>query len=82
MSLTEICTKTNIPEASLWTVNEVGEWIENIGYAQYKDCFIENYIDGKKLITVNASTLPMMGITKFEDTQTYKRTVITGRTRQ
>ncbi|KAF7260417.1 hypothetical protein EG68_02437 [Paragonimus skrjabini miyazakii] len=69
MSLTEICANTNIPEASLWTIKEVGEWIENIGYPQYRNCFVENYIDGKKLISVNASTLPMMGITKFDHTQ-------------
>lgn len=37
-----------------------------------KMCFITNGIDGKKLIQIDANTLPKMGITKFEDIQVIK----------
>ncbi|XP_029453513.1 sterile alpha motif domain-containing protein 15 isoform X2 [Rhinatrema bivittatum] len=31
-----------------------------------QDCFLENFITGRKLIFVNCSSLPQMGITNFE----------------
>ncbi|MBN3283283.1 SAM15 protein, partial [Polyodon spathula] len=30
-------------------------------------CFTENYISGRKLILVNCSTLPTLGVTHFKD---------------
>ncbi|KAG8223859.1 hypothetical protein J437_LFUL005422, partial [Ladona fulva] len=32
-----------------------------------KECFINNYISGRKLILVDANTLPKLNITNFED---------------
>ncbi|CAL8084306.1 unnamed protein product [Calicophoron daubneyi] len=71
----EICRTTVIPEASHWTIEQVCEWIESIGFPYYKNCFIDNYIDGKKLIKVDASTLPMMNITKFNHIQIITRSI-------
>ncbi|KAA0187801.1 hypothetical protein FBUS_05404 [Fasciolopsis buskii] len=65
----EICINTEIPEASQWTTEQVAEWISDLGFPNYKDCFIENFIDGRKLILVDASALPKMGITFFPHIQ-------------
>nr|CAH8845772.1 unnamed protein product [Trichobilharzia regenti] len=67
MSITEICKNALIPPASLWDIHQVASWIEDIGYPQYKKCFIENRIDGCNLIKVNSTTLPNLGVRKFED---------------
>lgn len=50
-----------------WSPERVAEWISDLGYPQYKECFTENFISGQKLIHVNCSNLPQMGITDFED---------------
>ncbi|TPP63267.1 hypothetical protein FGIG_08062 [Fasciola gigantica] len=79
MTSLEICLNTTIPEASQWPTEQVAEWISELGFPNYKNCFVENFIDGRKLIQVDASALPKMGITKFEDIQ-YKGTHKFGRT--
>ncbi|XP_029396405.1 sterile alpha motif domain-containing protein 15 [Mus pahari] len=50
-----------------WSPERVAEWISDLGFPQYKECFTENFINGQKLIHVNCSNLPQMGITDFED---------------
>nr|CAX73255.1 SAM domain-containing protein [Schistosoma japonicum] len=67
MSFSEICKNAWIPEALLWDVGQVACWIEDIGYPQYKECFTGNQIDGRSLIKIHSSTLPDIGVTKFED---------------
>ncbi|XP_023367349.1 sterile alpha motif domain-containing protein 15 [Otolemur garnettii] len=50
-----------------WDPEKVAEWISQLGFPQYKECFIANFINGRKLIHVNCSNLPQIGITDFED---------------
>ncbi|XP_031213128.1 sterile alpha motif domain-containing protein 15 [Mastomys coucha] len=50
-----------------WSPERVADWISDLGFPQYKNCFTENFISGRKLIHVNCSNLPQMGITDFED---------------
>ncbi|KAG5846961.1 hypothetical protein ANANG_G00120520 [Anguilla anguilla] len=50
-----------------WSCKDVAKWIESLGYPQYTECFTENFITGKKLIYINCSYLPRLGITDFED---------------
>ncbi|KAK1150365.1 hypothetical protein AOXY_G34125 [Acipenser oxyrinchus oxyrinchus] len=50
-----------------WSCEDVSKWIESLGYQQYTACFTENYINGRKLILVNCSTLPRLGVTDFND---------------
>eukprot|EP00055_Hartaetosiga_balthica_P007188 m.24358 g.24358 ORF g.24358 m.24358 type:complete len:85 (+) comp5640_c0_seq1:98-352(+) len=50
-------------------INEVAEWIEGLGYPQYKDCFVSNFIDWDKLKIINSATLPQLGIQKFNHIQ-------------
>lgn len=49
-----------------WSPERVAEWISELGFPQYKECFTANFISGRKLIHVNCSNLPQMGITDFE----------------
>ncbi|CAH6847396.1 sterile alpha motif domain-containing protein 15 [Phodopus roborovskii] len=53
-----------------WSPEKVAEWIGELGFPQYKECFTENFISGQKLIYVNCCNLPQMGITDFEDMKT------------
>ncbi|XP_037359680.1 sterile alpha motif domain-containing protein 15 [Talpa occidentalis] len=50
-----------------WSPEKVAEWISKLGFPQYKECFTTNFISGRKLIHVNCSNLPQIGITDFED---------------
>ncbi|XP_048217967.1 sterile alpha motif domain-containing protein 15 [Perognathus longimembris pacificus] len=52
-----------------WSPETVADWIGYLGFPQYKECFTTNFISGRKLIHVNCSNLPQMGITDFEDMQ-------------
>ncbi|CAO2587028.1 Sterile alpha motif domain-containing protein 15 [Lemmus lemmus] len=56
-----------------WTAEKVAEWIGELGFPQYKECFTTNFINGPKLIHVNCCNLPQMGITDFEDMKTISR---------
>ncbi|KAL1789845.1 sterile alpha motif domain-containing protein 15 [Sigmodon hispidus] len=53
-----------------WSPEKVAEWISELGFPQYKECFTANFINGRKLIFVNCCNLPQMGITDFEDMKT------------
>ncbi|XP_008055253.1 sterile alpha motif domain-containing protein 15 [Carlito syrichta] len=56
-----------------WDPENVAEWISQLGFPQYKECFTTNFISGRKLIQVNCSNLPQMGITDFEDMKVISR---------
>ncbi|KAG7237132.1 hypothetical protein INR49_032773 [Caranx melampygus] len=52
-----------------WTCHDVAGWIESLGFPQYKACFTDNLITGRKLIYVNCIYLPRLGVTDFKDMQ-------------
>ncbi|KAH0620464.1 hypothetical protein JD844_020963, partial [Phrynosoma platyrhinos] len=55
------------PPHLAWTPQDVAAWVEALGFPQYKqECFTANFISGRKLIHVNCSNLPQIGITDFE----------------
>ncbi|GFS06841.1 sterile alpha motif domain-containing protein 15 [Elysia marginata] len=56
-----------IPACFYWTMDEVADWVESIGYGKYKENFRAHFINGRKLLTVDACVLPRMGITHFGD---------------
>ncbi|RUS78133.1 hypothetical protein EGW08_014106 [Elysia chlorotica] len=56
-----------IPACFYWTVDEVADWVDSIGYGKYKENFRSHFINGRKLLTVDACVLPRMGITHFGD---------------
>ncbi|KAM4665224.1 sterile alpha motif domain-containing protein 15 [Discoglossus pictus] len=53
-----------------WSAREVAGWIRRRGFPQYEECFTENCINGRKLIHVNCSNLPQIGVTDFEHMKT------------
>ncbi|XP_034555632.1 sterile alpha motif domain-containing protein 15-like [Notolabrus celidotus] len=52
-----------------WSSHDVARWIASLGFPQYKACFTDNLITGRKLIYVNCIYLPRLGITDFKDMQ-------------
>ncbi|XP_035534424.1 sterile alpha motif domain-containing protein 15-like [Morone saxatilis] len=60
-----------------WSCHDVARWIESLGFPQYRACFTENHITGRKLIYVNCVYLPRLGVTDFKDMQ-----VISARVRE
>ncbi|KAK6183233.1 hypothetical protein SNE40_010753 [Patella caerulea] len=56
----------NIPECLQWNFKDVADWVEEIGFPQYKECFLSNFINGRKLLTVTCASLPNMGVTDYK----------------
>lgn len=54
------------PSCLSWTIEDVADWVEFLGFNQYRACFKDNLINGRKLINVDASSLPRMGVNDFE----------------
>ncbi|XP_064607138.1 sterile alpha motif domain-containing protein 15-like [Liolophura sinensis] len=55
-----------LPRALYWSTNQVANWIAKIGFPFYKNCFTDNYITGRRLIKLDASSLPRIGICDFD----------------
>merc|ERR1712117_80156 len=58
------------PSAIHWSIDDVAGWIKDLGFPQYEQCFRDNFIDGRKLISVTGSTLPKLGIQDYEHIKT------------
>eukprot|EP00794_Sanderia_malayensis_P014288 gene14286-15775_t len=56
----------HIPLCLSWSITDVAKWIEHLGFPQYRDCFVTNYINGRRLINIDGSSLPKIGITDYE----------------
>ncbi|KAJ7377299.1 ribosomal large subunit assembly [Desmophyllum pertusum] len=54
------------PSCLSWKIEDVADWVEFLGFEQYRACFKDNLINGRKLINIDASSLPRMGVTDFE----------------
>ncbi|KAK2141610.1 hypothetical protein LSH36_1069g00047 [Paralvinella palmiformis] len=55
-----------VPQCLFWSIDDVANWIEAIGFPHYKECFAANSINGRNLILVDASTLPAIGVKDFQ----------------
>ena len=49
-----------------WSSDEVGRWVAGLGYGEYSPCFVDNNISGRRLILIDASTLPSIGVQDFQ----------------
>ncbi|XP_076463023.1 sterile alpha motif domain-containing protein 15-like [Babylonia areolata] len=65
-TIVEDLKDSRVPSPMYWSVDQVAEWIEELGFPHYKSCFTTNMIDGRKLIRIEASAMPRIGITDFE----------------
>ena len=43
-----------VPTSIHWSLDDVANWVEEIGFPQYRECFTSNLIDGRKMILVNS----------------------------
>jgi len=55
-----------VSSAVNWTCCEVADFIELLGFPQYKECFLRNKVDGRRLIWCDASHLNALGIGEFK----------------
>ncbi|XP_057337233.1 sterile alpha motif domain-containing protein 15-like [Microplitis mediator] len=63
----DVVNNLPMPECWDWSIQDVEDWIINdIKLPQYKDCFVRNLINGRKLFLLEAR-LPKIGIYDFED---------------
>ncbi|CAO1386216.1 unnamed protein product [Diamesa hyperborea] len=61
-----IVDEFELTEQFQWKNDDVLEWIENLGFPQYKETFKENLIHGRSLLSLDASALVQMNIHDFE----------------
>lgn len=40
-----------------WTIEDVGQWVEDLGFGKMRKCFVENYISGLELIELTNAEL-------------------------
>ncbi|EDW63545.1 uncharacterized protein Dvir_GJ15442 [Drosophila virilis] len=53
-------------EVFKWSINDVAEWLREFGYPEYEETFRQNYIDGHKLLNLDAIALVALNIRDFE----------------
>ncbi|TDG47215.1 hypothetical protein AWZ03_006346 [Drosophila navojoa] len=53
-------------EVFKWSINDVAQWLRDFGYPEYEETFRENYIDGHKLLNLDAIALVALNIRDFE----------------
>uniref|UniRef100_T2M423 Sterile alpha motif domain-containing protein 15 n=1 Tax=Hydra vulgaris TaxID=6087 RepID=T2M423_HYDVU len=58
--------ENGVPMVLSWSVADVGLWVRDVlQYPEYEECFVKNFINGQKLIYIDASILPRIGVTNF-----------------
>ncbi|KAF7418751.1 hypothetical protein HZH68_001404 [Vespula germanica] len=56
-----------LPPCWYWNTNDVINWLQNtICLPQYTECFVKNFIDGKRLLLIDASRCIKIGIQNFQ----------------
>ena len=65
-SIKEDLRDGRVPSCLFWTIEDVANWIVELGLPDYKDCFVLNRIHGRKLVIMEASMLPRIGIYDFD----------------
>ena len=49
-----------------WGATDVGEWLEAIGFPEYKEVFKVNRIDGRRLLNMPSDHLPKLRVQQWE----------------
>ncbi|CAF0830143.1 unnamed protein product [Rotaria sp. Silwood1] len=55
-----------VSAAIYWSCDEVADFIEMLGFSQYRECFLRNKVDGRRLIWCDASHLNTLGVQDFK----------------
>lgn len=58
-----------------WNYDDVAEWIENLGFPQYRKTFELNMINGRNLILLDANALVRMNIKDYNDIKTITKSI-------
>uniref|UniRef100_A0A1I8J0M3 SAM domain-containing protein n=3 Tax=Macrostomum lignano TaxID=282301 RepID=A0A1I8J0M3_9PLAT len=58
-----------VPQCLYWSAEQVADWVSSLGLGQYRDCFLTNGINGRRLVLVDASNLPKIGVHEFQHVQ-------------
>lgn len=58
--------QVSLVDISNWGIQEVGDWIVEIGFPQYRTCFEANSFHGPKLLMLTMDKLPSMNIKNFD----------------
>jgi SAM domain (Sterile alpha motif) len=61
-----VVNNSSLPSQLQWTIEEVLAWIKQLGFPQYHNTFKANFIDGRKLLLVDASALVKMNIKDWD----------------
>jgi len=48
----------------LWSLAEVGEWLDAIGLGEYKGVFSDNCIEGETLVSLSKADVKELGVEK------------------
>lgn len=65
----------DLPLQFNWSNDDVLRWIESLGFPQYRETFQVNFINGKKLLLVDASALVKMNIKDFDHIKTITKSI-------
>lgn len=60
-----VVDELGLPSQLEWTSNDVLDWIEKLGFPQYRKTFKANFINGRTLLKIDASALVKMNIKDF-----------------
>ena len=58
-----------------WTVEDVGNWLDNLGMGMYGQVFMENEIDGSHLPDLGKEELQELGVTRVGHRLTLERSL-------
>ncbi|KAL3847643.1 hypothetical protein ACJMK2_018545 [Sinanodonta woodiana] len=47
-----------------WTIDDVGQWLDNLSLGEYKESFMKNEIRGTELLTLDKGDIQDLGVTK------------------
>ncbi|XP_064611618.1 sterile alpha motif domain-containing protein 15-like [Liolophura sinensis] len=64
-----------VPSALYWSIPQVADWIDDLGFPAYRECFTTNLIDGRRLIALEASAFPKIGITDFNHIKSISKSI-------
>lgn len=56
----------SLNDFALWTAAEVGDWLESIGYGQYRPAFEANNVHGYALLGLTSDMLPKLQVRQFD----------------
>lgn len=70
-----IVNELELPLQFKWTNDDVLEWIEKLGFPQYRNTFKLNLLNGRTLLLIDASALAKMNVKDFDHIKTITKEI-------